>query len=1157
VTVPEDAPTPLDGTDPALVAATSVDAAEPVAFTSLTRRTQSSLLPLPLPAPSLLPLHLLDPEMLERLVAELVSRRGDNSVQFYGRRGQKQYGLDIVEVRRGERMLYQVKRYQELTAEQIKAAVEEYAGPPRTSGHGLKPRRFDPVRFVLATSAELDRDTANVNQLNWLRTQYSGDLDIDVWGAEALSRALRNEPRLVHAIFGAAWAKEFCGYEPSPRLEAQPDPFGFVNNPVDVLGLNTYQAEAAAATEAGDHVTAAQRHGLVGQGLAEAGYPGHALAARRRQAESLSAAGDYDAAFRLAAALALNGLLAGEERALAGLEQLLREGVGALEPPQESKLTVLTRLSDWPDHGSDLAASVPALQQMFEAGDVDGAALCCLVIEQALVDGLYDFEEPSSIVADADASTSGLLRDLRQMSALAEPADALLRARLRCAVADASLPLSASLSAVEAAYAHLIDDAGAGRFIRGRGLVLARAAYAFGVRGETGRADSLWRQSVLASSEDGLYGDARAALRAARRLVSDSGVIMQSDGLVAAVSAMPNRRRALGRSSDPSLNALWAAHDDRLIQAFGDARRYLWESRLSGHLEEELMALGLFGDVLAAAGQPDAAVDLYVAAGDAKKAVAALDNHPGQADVWRWTHSRLRRRRAAATQVIGRQTARVRDEDVQAQVSNLLELAQGLWAARVGSPRPELDALKAVASFGVRIPDSAVDPLLALAAPALATPTQVNDDIGRTLVQAYWAVETRRSDLAAALAGMLALQGSDRLWNLATRMPVVAQAPLLPHVQGLAEAGDRRAVDVLARWGVASAVVQTAARGACAALLRRPVGVERTSTVVGTQESATVELLLALLDADDLVAVPAAELGPDRARPAGGVLMVRTFVVESDGESVRDGSLNAQVSDKGPELARPQSVPTPDKVALLAAGPLDELAAAVARHLLAQVEDTYDSGDSRSQALSALRLLLGRLEPELQREMLPRLLTVGRTPNLSEADLAEIAMDQPLSRMRSRMPGRWLGPLAQAAAAEAFSSSRSADTAEEATDLAFTQQATADAARLLRDADPEARMLGAIILDAVASAAPQFGHLATPLLFHPDERIRAVGAARTACPQEILVVLAEDPSSKVRAAVARRVEELPARTASHLADDPDLDVRRTLAMSREHKSTSY
>lgn len=78
----------------------------------------------------LLPLHQLDPEIFERLVAEYVWRLPDTRrVRLYGRRGQADYGLDAVAVTwSGDVTVYQAKRYQQLTPTQIKAAVHEYAG---------------------------------------------------------------------------------------------------------------------------------------------------------------------------------------------------------------------------------------------------------------------------------------------------------------------------------------------------------------------------------------------------------------------------------------------------------------------------------------------------------------------------------------------------------------------------------------------------------------------------------------------------------------------------------------------------------------------------------------------------------------------------------------------------------------------------------------------------------------------------------------------------------------------------------------------------------------------------------------------------------------------------------------------------------------------
>jgi hypothetical protein len=150
---------------------------------------QRTGLPIPIQNPALLPLYQLDPEVLERLAAEVVSRRDNVGTHFYGRRGQKQHGLDIVEFERDSNTsLYQVKRYETLLATQMGDIVEEYAGPPRPVNYEGPKRRFDPHRFVIVTSAPVESDTGNIDGLKDLRDAYRGDLTIEVWGAEALVR---------------------------------------------------------------------------------------------------------------------------------------------------------------------------------------------------------------------------------------------------------------------------------------------------------------------------------------------------------------------------------------------------------------------------------------------------------------------------------------------------------------------------------------------------------------------------------------------------------------------------------------------------------------------------------------------------------------------------------------------------------------------------------------------------------------------------------------------------------------------------------------------------------------------------------------------------------------------------------------------------------
>ena len=154
-------------------------------YPDLVRARQTSTLPPPLAGVSGLPLGDLDPEVLERLAAELIRRRPNKGAHFYGRRGQKQYGLDILERENPDaNSVYQVRRYQALTPDLISSAVTEYADPAGEGG-GKPSRRFAARRYVLLTSAPFDNDTALQDRLEELQQHYRGDLILEVWGQES------------------------------------------------------------------------------------------------------------------------------------------------------------------------------------------------------------------------------------------------------------------------------------------------------------------------------------------------------------------------------------------------------------------------------------------------------------------------------------------------------------------------------------------------------------------------------------------------------------------------------------------------------------------------------------------------------------------------------------------------------------------------------------------------------------------------------------------------------------------------------------------------------------------------------------------------------------------------------------------------------------
>lgn len=1121
-------------------AAVDLDELIEVPYPELARREQTTPPPLPTPNPPLLPFHALDPEVFERVVAEVVYRRRDHlGTHFYGRRGQKQHGLDIVEhTKEGNTALYQLKRYQEVSPKQLRDAVEEYAGPPRKRRHLPPPRRFDPRRFVVVTSAETDRDTKNTDEIDVLHRDYAGDLDIEVWGAETLSRALRESPGLVAAVFGRPWAEAFCGLAPPLPTAQDPRPLGLVEEPVQVLGIATMVADAQAREQI-DPGGAAALFAAVADDLERAAFPGHAALMRTRQAAAARAAGDAAAGFDLRFQIELARLVRGDDVRVRH-ESELGTDAEALGGTRLAKWRILCAAADWHEQGSDLAAVAEAVAELATSGDADAPQLCCLVLEQALVDGLFDFDPPRSLVADVDAEAPARLAAVRAAAASVGSSDPVLRARLRSAVADAELRIDSTPEEVETAYGALVEDAAAGRLLHAAGLVASRAAHAFATHGAVDRAESLWRRTVLDSSDHGLYGDARNALRAIHAARADAGQWLLL-GLDTIVQAMPNRRRLIEARHDVSLSAFEAAQENRLPDAFGDARRWLWEARLSGHLVEEMLAWRQFGRVLAAGGDPEAAVECLVIAGEAANGADTARPLSALTDTWPWTASRVRRCRAAAIQVAGAQVRLIADHDVPQFAASLLALADGLWETAAVAPNPELEAVKAIAALGARIPETAVDGILSLAVPAVDHSTGISDDIANLLVQAYFAVPSRRADLAAAISAMLRQPTPPHdLWGLVENIPADAHEPLLATLTGLADAGDAAAVAMLVAWRRAPADVQLVARRAAATLLRRPVGHDRDSYGVGTQEDRVAGLVLGLLDAADETDIAAEELAPGLCSPVGGVIMTRGVVVGDAADSA--------AAQPAPPLARDatqaEDPGVPDDAAHAAAAPRDQLLAAVADKLLSLAEDRKDIAGSRQQALRALLRLIRRLPGDAAASMARRLADLHDDPGLSEQDLWEIETNMPLSRFRFDTGAGSLASTALVAAAEALARAGHAGDPM-AAEAEFAVRLVAAALPLLRGDASEARA-GARAVAAVASSAPSLVHYATALLVHPDPVVRAAGARLTPADETLLVSVATDPAALVRGAVASRGAELPSSVRETLAADPDAGVRHAL-----------
>jgi hypothetical protein len=1085
-------------------------------------------LPVPMQNPATLPLRELDPEVFERLVAELITGYS-NRVHFYGRRGQQQYGLDIVEYHTEDRpTLYQVKRFQELGPSTIATAVEEYAGEARPSAE----RRFNPNKFVVVTSAAFDFDTRNVDELHRLDELYRGDLELDVWGLETLSRLLRSRPWIVNAVMGPQWAQAWCGVTPTPDQLALPSALALTRGPADALGLTDILKSAAALVET-DPRSASNLFRNIADIFDSKGFPAHASSIRIDEARALIAAEDRSAAFDVLFGVALEQIRTRSTLYRPSPKQL---NDTAVTNEQRAKAVLLALLDSWPDQGLNLAGSIAALQLLEASDDPSYSELCCMTAEQALVDGLFDFMPPRAAILpvgteDLAAALDELLRMTRTLTA----SDPVLRARIECCVADAALPLSAPPEDIEAAYSPITNIALASGYLRANGLAKSRRAYAHALRGDLEPAQAWWTSSITDSSESGFYGDVFEVMRSISDLQWDHGRLAAPMADLSA--ALPDRRKLLAQRIDPELVALSAAHQDQLADAFGDTRRFLWEARIAGQRALERDAMALFADVLSAANEHRAAIIAYLSAGKGDDAAKlAANQYP--VDVGYWIGTKDPRRRSAIIRTIGAQAMRYPGELVPVVAAVLLEDARELWNhISVMDPCPEWDAVKALISLGHRIPGSAVNDIVTLASPTVENPNLLGaDSIAELLVNAYCAVPARRADIADVLGQrMTREERTPELWQCIEQIPQSDRAELIPYVEAAAASGRRDPVACAAKWGLGVAKVQEAARRACADLLRRPLHHDPNSAILSANEGAAVTLLLALLNLDEarIVNVDKDLLRADHAQRAAGTSTVETADPQSRAHSERDEG--AKEADDADGL--------PVEIVEIAAGPREQLAAAVGEKLMAIAENSLEGSGTRVRTIYGISRLAPRLRPDQVAGIARRLERIFQNPAHSPIDVQTMSWNHPLSRTHMDFGETHLRAVALASSAKAYHTACKPTPPEPPADSdpELVAHLIAGVTEVLaRNDDSDRRSVADGLINLVdAGDVPR--QVLIPLLGDRDWWIRARAVQSSEPSPELLATLARDASPYVRAAVADS-DPLPEEIRNALSEDPDPEV---------------
>ena len=260
---------------------------------------------LPATASLTLPTEYLTWESFEHLVAAIVREvEGAYEARIYGRRGQKQHGIDVAGFFDGEKpRVYQAKDYTVYSAAKLEKAVKTFLA-------GKRP--FGADHLVVMTTTDIS-DTKIDDKLHALRTA-NPDLTIHLWGRQQLSDKLQEHPRVVTRFFGGETARLVCPELRQPNVTAKTASIAsdaMVRGPVQHLDLHR-DLEAARDLRREQPARAAAEFQRVAEALEEAGFVAHALQVRHSQSEALHEAQDTTAALTVDLMIMAGELESGE-----------------------------------------------------------------------------------------------------------------------------------------------------------------------------------------------------------------------------------------------------------------------------------------------------------------------------------------------------------------------------------------------------------------------------------------------------------------------------------------------------------------------------------------------------------------------------------------------------------------------------------------------------------------------------------------------------------------------------------------------------------------------------------------------------------------------------------------------------------------------------
>ncbi|MXY87967.1 MAG: hypothetical protein F4Y92_03820 [Dehalococcoidia bacterium] len=430
--------------------------------------------PPPLVAPETeFPFSRLEWGKFERLCQDIARTRGFTNVLRYGKPPQNQHGIDFTGVGPdGKRIAFQVRRWAELTAGDLKKAVRDYAEgsvAARTAG------------FIVCMSLE-GNDSSLQEKLMDLNDEY--EFPIGLWDSTELTYSLHHSESLVRKFFGPYWAEIYFGTSPSPG--ARLDPATLLLGPMAALDLAPRAQEAERLAEASP-AEAAEVYKEIADELRDH-VPGHSDRYERRRASALKDSGDWAQSHDVLMGQTIRELFdRAAPRLSPGVAADLRDLHEEVDEVRQARGAAVSSFERWhedPEALNELAQSFDSL----EPEEPYAPFVAVLLSEAAVADRAFQ------VVLDRQAS-------LRSAGERGERAIGL---RVQLALADAgvseirstllSLAESFRLPAREGAY------------------VCLRSARWYSWNGELERAEQLYRLAVKLAAQGGLALDVENAL---------------------------------------------------------------------------------------------------------------------------------------------------------------------------------------------------------------------------------------------------------------------------------------------------------------------------------------------------------------------------------------------------------------------------------------------------------------------------------------------------------------------------------------------------------------------------------------------------------------------------------------------------------------------